>query len=306
MEQAGRFMEPIWKQNYIVGFYFSILLVLLLCVSTTPLLIRHGISITDHFIIEEEYVETALILALFGISFLILISFMNRLKSYQQAVNRAVHDKSKLVSRLTEAFRYIGRVNVEIQEIESALCGVAFYPQNKKEFRRLVNELASRAMTIAAVPWLVVRMIERHSGHTISEHAVRRPQSSLPSITMGNRALVEGRQVDGLRTIGPRQHNLDLLTVFILPEAVISEERTVLLTAILNQIEMLFLLYRSGCLRQPFKNENIEKELDHRDQTVQIAPPYHLGRRPDRGRDHTLTGRGHPVAQRGAVSGRTP
>jgi hypothetical protein len=26
---------------------------------------------------------------------------------------------------------------------------------------------------------------------------------------------------------------------------------------------MLFLLHRSGCLRQPFKNDSIEKELGH-------------------------------------------
>jgi uncharacterized protein YeeX (DUF496 family) len=175
MEQAGSIMETIWKRNYIVGFYFSILLVLLLCVITTPLLIRHGISITDHLMVEEEVLETVLILALFGISFLILIRFTNRLKAYQQAVNRAVHDKSKLVSRLTEAFRYIGRVNVEIQEIESVLCGVAFYPQSKREFRRLVDRLALRAMTIAAAPWLVVRMVDRHSGQTVNEHAVGHP-----------------------------------------------------------------------------------------------------------------------------------
>jgi uncharacterized protein YeeX (DUF496 family) len=259
MEQAGSIMETIWKRNYIVGFYFSILLVLLLCVSTTPLLIRHGISITDHLMVEEEVLETVLILALLGISFLILIRFTNRLKAYQQAVNRAVHDKSKLVSRLTEAFRYIGRVNVEIQEIESVLCGVAFYPQSKREFRRLVDQLASRAMTIADVPWLVVRMVDRHSGHTVSEHAVQLSQGGLPSITVGNRALIDGRPVDGLQTIGPRQHNLDLLTVFILPASAISKEKIVLLTAILNQIEMLFIFYRSGCIKSQQTGKNAEK-----------------------------------------------
>jgi uncharacterized protein YeeX (DUF496 family) len=173
-------METIWKRNYIVGFYFSILLVLLLCVSTTPLLIRHGISITDHLMVEEEVLETVLILALLGISFLILIRFTNRLKAYQQAVNRAVHDKSKLVSRLTEAFRYIGKVNVEIQEIESVLCGVAFYPQSKREFRRLVDRLALRAMTIAA-SLAGCSHGRRHSGQTVNEHAVGHPRVRLPS-----------------------------------------------------------------------------------------------------------------------------
>jgi len=256
-------METIWKRQYIIGLYFSILLILLLCVSSTPLLIRNGISISDHFIIEEDMLETALILFLFGISFMVFMRFTNRLKAYQQKTKQAVQDKSKLVSRLTAAFRYIGRLNVEIQEIESALCGVAFYPQNKKEFRRLVDGLASRAMTIAAVPWLVVRMIERHSGHTISEHAVRRPQSILPSITMGNRALIDGRRVEGLQTIGPRQHNLDLLTVFILPASAISKEETVLLTAILNQIEMLFLLHRAGCIKPLHVGKETTKAIGH-------------------------------------------
>jgi uncharacterized protein YeeX (DUF496 family) len=263
MEQAGSIMETIWKRNYIVGFYFSILLVLLLCVITTPLLIRHGISITDHLMVEEEVLETVLILALLGISFLILIRFTNRLKAYQQAVNRAVHDKSKLVSRLTEAFRYIGKVNVEIQEIESVLCGVAFYPQSKREFRRLVDRLALRAMTIAASPWLVVRMVDRHSGQTVNEHAVGHPGCALPPATLGNRALLDGVRVDGLQTIGPRQQNLDLLTVFILPTPTIPNEKTVLLIAILNQIEMLFILHSAGCIKPMHPSSSTPKEIDH-------------------------------------------
>jgi hypothetical protein len=140
-------MESVWKPNYLIGLYFSIMLVLLLCVSTTPLLIRHGIAITDRFLIEEEVLETIMILVLFGISFLVLIRMINRLNSFRQTAERAVYEKSRLISRLAEAFRYIGRVNVEIQEIESALCGVAFYPQSKKEFRALVDKLASKATT---------------------------------------------------------------------------------------------------------------------------------------------------------------
>jgi hypothetical protein len=263
MEQAGSIMETIWKRNYIVGFYFSILLVLLLCVSTTPLLIRHGISITDHLMVEEEVLETVLILALLGISFLILIRFTNRLKAYQQAVNRAVHDKSKLVSRLTDAFRYIGKINVEIQEIESVLCGVAFYPQSKKEFKQLIDRLASRAMTIAAAPWLVVRMVDRHSGQTVNEHAVGHPGYALPPATLGNRAILNGVRVDGLQTIGPRQHNLDLLTVFILPALTIPNEKIVLIIAILNQIEMLFILQRTGCIKPMHAGKMTAKEIGH-------------------------------------------
>ena len=242
-------MENTRKPNYLVGFYFSILLILLLLVSTTPLLIRHGLSLSDHFVIEEEVLETAMILSLFGLSILILVRITKRLDAYRQQVKTVVNEKSRLTSRLVDAFRYIGKVNVEIQEIELALCGVACYPQSKKEFKRLVDQLASRALTIAAAPWLLVRMVDRRSGHTVNEHAVRHPGGTLPSITIGNRALLAGEPCDGLQTIGPRQKNLDLVTVFILPAVELEKEKSVLLTAILNQIEMLFILYRAGCIK---------------------------------------------------------
>ncbi len=256
-------MEPIQKRNRLIGLYLSVLFILLLCVSATPLLIRHGLSLNRRLIVEEETLETVLIITLFGISFLIMRSFMHTLEAYQRTVNQVGKEKSKLVSRLAEAFSYIGTVNVEIHEIESVLCGVPCYPKSKREFKQVVDGLTAKAMTVAAAPWMVVRMIDRHSGHTINEHAVQRPQGGLPSVTMGNRSILDGLRVEGLQTIGTRKQNLDLLTVFILPEAVISEERTVLLTAILNQIEMLFLLHRSGCLRQPFINGCIEKERVH-------------------------------------------
>ena len=263
MEKTSRTMKKKWKQHHVINLYFSILLALLLCVIITPLLIRQEIYITDRFMVEEEVFETVLILALFAISFLVLKNFMSRLKAYQQTANRAVHDKSRLASRLAEAFTYIGKVNVELQQMESVLCGVDFYPQSRREFKRLVDRLTSRAMTIAATPWLVVRMIDRHSGRTINEHAVQRPLSLIPPVIMGNRELIDGHRVDGLQIIGPRQSNLDLLTVFILPAAAISKEKSVLLTAILCQIEMLFILNSAGCIRPMHPSDHSPKEIGH-------------------------------------------
>lgn len=256
-------MESVWKPKYLIGFYFSILLILLLCVGTTPLLLRHGIAITNRFIIEEEVLETIMILVLLGISFLVMIRMMKRLNSYRQAAESAGYEKSRLISRLADAFRYIGRVNVEIQEIESALCGVAFYPQSKKEFRALVDKLALNAMTIASAPWMVVRMIDRDSGQTVNEHAVQHPGTTPPSVTMGNRAILDGVRIEGKQTIGPRQQNLDLLTVMIFPGTTISKEKKILLAAILNQIEMLFILYRAGCIKPKQSGRNSIQEIVH-------------------------------------------
>jgi len=256
-------MQTFQKQNVLIGFYLSILLFLLLCVIATPLMIRHGVPFTHNIIITEETFETALIVALFGTSFFILRSFMHTLKTYQRMADHAGKEKSRLISRLAEAFNYIGTVNVEMQEIESALCGVACYPRSRREFKELVDRLAAKAMTVAGVAWLVVRTIDRRTGHTISEHAVQRLDADLPMATMGNRAILDGQRVQGLQTIGSRQRNLDLLTVFILPETEMTEERTILLMAILNQIEMLFMLNRAGCFNPEPANDMAEKENTH-------------------------------------------
>jgi hypothetical protein len=257
-------MKTIRKQKYLIGVYIALLLLLLLSISAAPLLIRHEVALTDRFIIEEGTLETMLIVALFGISFMLVKGFMKTLNAYQQIEARAGVEKSRMGSMLADAFRYIGTVNVELQEIESVLCGVTRYPESKREFRQTVDELSAKAMTIASVPWIGVRMIDRHSGQTINEHSAQRPQVERPSATMGNRAILDGLTVKGLQTVSTCQRNLDFLTVFILPRTTISKEETVLLTAILNQIEMLFILYRTGGIKQMLPaDRNTAKEIRH-------------------------------------------
>ena len=253
-------MKPVWKRKYFVGFYFSILMALLLCVGTTPLMIRSGISLTNRFIVEEDVLETVLIIILFGISCLVLLRFMHHFEAYRKALSKADSDKSTLVSQLTEAFRYIGKVNVEIQVVESALCGLGCYPRSKSDFRRCVDQLLLKAMTIAAAPWMVVRMIDRRNGKTMGEHAVHGLKGEIPSVTMGNRALLDGlHHMRGMQSIRTCQIDLDFFTVLIMPQAPIGREETLLLTAVLNQIEMLFMLHRSDGLRQFLADAPITK-----------------------------------------------
>lgn len=251
------------NQKYLVGAYLAVLVFLLLWVTVTPLMIQRDMSVTRRFIIEEGTLETGLIIILFGVSYLILKSFKRSLKAYEGIARRAGRDKSKLISRLEEAFHYIGTVNVEIQEIHSILCGVARYPQTKRELNRLIDHLAAKAMTVAGTPWIAVRMISRSSGRTIDEHTMQRRDRVVAPLTMGNKAILKGGHAEGLQTIATRQQNLDLLTVCILPKISTSKEQLLLITAIANQIEMLFMLYREGGLDQQSFNGFINKKMDH-------------------------------------------
>ena len=256
-------MQVVRRIKYLIVFYMALLLVLLICVIATPLVIRHGLSVSRKFIVGEDMLETALIVILFCVSVFILRAFWSALRAYGRIAIRAGEEKSKLISRLSEAFNYIGTINVEIKEIQSVLCGVEHYPQSKREFKELLDHMGAKAMEVAGVPWMVIRMINRRNGRTVKEHAVEHRSGSLPSVTMGNREILEGHHVDGIRMIAAHQKNLDLLTVCILPEVHLSEEDIVLITAIVNQLEVFFMLYRTGCFRKTIIEHHTEKEVCH-------------------------------------------
>ena len=100
-------METVQKLKYLIVSYLTVLIFLLLCVAATPLVIRHGMAIARKFIIEEETLETVLIAILFAVSYLIWIGFRHALKAYMRLAVRAGEEKSRLISRLAEAFSYI-------------------------------------------------------------------------------------------------------------------------------------------------------------------------------------------------------
>lgn len=240
------------KLKILIAVYLITSGLLILSVISMPLMIKHDFTLSRDIIIREEIVETALIVILLAISYLTFKAFKHALKAYEQLIDRATENSTRLVSRLSEAFSYIGTVNVEIKEINAIVCGVDTYPRTKREFRKLVNQLAAKAMAIANTPWAVLRIIEPGTARTLKECAVEGRKGALPSNTTGNRAIVEGRLGEGLRAIGKPKKDPAIMTVCILPSVSLSEEAKIMITAILNQVEMLFMLHSSGCLRQTF------------------------------------------------------
>lgn len=230
------------KLKYLRVIFFAVLVAIVSCLAATPYLIHKGISITRQFIIEEEAVESLLIIILLVISSLIFKGYTKVLKAHRHMANQAGIEKSNLTSRLSEAFSYIGTVNVEIKEIHSILNSVEHYPRNKKEFKLLMKNLAAKIMGVTGSPWIVIRLIDRPSGRTITEHTETGLKGDLPTSVIGNRPILEGRHVDGIRLVQSCQQNLTLKTVCILPAIPMSEEAVMLATAVTNQIEMFFLL----------------------------------------------------------------
>jgi hypothetical protein len=255
-------MESVKKIQSLIVVYLVLIVFLLLCVAATPLLIRHGLAIGGRLIIEEEYLESAMIVAILALSFVIMIAYRRTLEAYRRAVARAGEDKSQLVSRLTEAFSYIGSVNIGLKEIQSIVCGCDHYPQTRKEFKQFLHGLTTKVMTDTGAAWVVVRIIDPCSGRTIKGYTAQGHGGAAPSTTIGNRAIIEGRLTDGFRAFVVRQKDPDLLTACILPAIPLSEEQTVIVTAAAREIEMAFMLYRAGRQNRHPATSMVQTEKD--------------------------------------------
>jgi len=253
-------MKTARQIKFLIVVYFGVMASFLLLVIVTPLIIQFGVTITDKYIIEEDIIETTFIIILLGISYIIFGGFKRSLRAYEEKVETTGEENSRLVSRLADLTNYIGTVNVELQEIQATLCGVELYPQNNRELRRYIDHLVAKTMMVAGTTWAVVRIISRQNCRTIKEYDAVRPHRVMPSSTMGNREILENLHIEGLRIVGSRQKNLDVLTVCILPKTDFSEEENILITAILSQIELLFLLYRAGFIHQQFLIDHNEQK----------------------------------------------
>lgn len=258
-------MESVKPIKSLIVVYLVLIVLLLLCVAATPLLIRHGLAVNGHLIIEEEFLETVLIAAILCFSYVILKAYRRTLNAYRSAVARAGEEKSKLVSRLVDAFSYIGSVNVGIKEIQSVVCGWNHYPQTRKEFKQFLQGLTAKVMSATGAPWIVVRIVDLCSGRTIKEFTARGPGVAVPPATIGNRALMEGGWVEGYRAISVRHKNPDMLTACIFTATPLSEEQIVLVRAAAKEIEMVLMLYRSGGPNRHPATSTVqtEKEIHH-------------------------------------------
>jgi hypothetical protein len=214
----------------------------------TPLIVTRDVALTESVIIAEDVVEMlaiALLMGLAAASSRLYQQKLKRLSLKMQALDRL---RERLEDSLADAFDYIGAVNVEIGEIRSILGRIRRYPQTKKEFQALLNEYTLRAMVIAGSPWALVRIIDTHRHRTLKEAVQKRPGVRLPTAVIGNRALVDGQKIEGVFTAGTGANNLPIRTFVVFPVDSLRAQEQILVSAIAGEIEMLFLIFTSGCV----------------------------------------------------------
>jgi hypothetical protein len=234
--------DPIRALRYLKAVFIAVVGLMFLLIVATPLLVSKGIALFDRFIFEEGAVETVLILVLFALAYLASRAYRTAVTAYKKRLRRLAAERNVLADRLTDAFRYIGTVNVQLQQIRSVFSGLKRLPENRRQFKDLLCMFGGKILGMMNVDWVTIRIIDRRILRTIIEHREVRKTQPVVDPHIGNRAVVEGKPVAGYVIVTGAKANLSIVAVCILPLGHLDKEETILMQALVDEIEMLFII----------------------------------------------------------------
>ena len=230
--------------------YFAILMAIFLLIVFTPYIIRSGFTRFD-----EEIAEVVAIALFFAVGYGIFFLYRKESARNRNEIDRLKQDKGALEKRLTEAFHYIGTVNIQIEEIRSAFSDIREFPENKKDFHSILQFLAEKVLCMVNAEWVLFRIVDTQNLDTLSEYSESRGNAFLLNHKISTKHLVSNEVFEGLTVVQSGQGNFHIKTFCIIPKEKLSRDQKVFIKALVNQLEMLFIIFTSSYYQNShFKN----------------------------------------------------
>jgi hypothetical protein len=218
---------------------------LLLCIIATPLLVSKRIIPLQKLVLDEDLLESILIALLIGIAGSIFAIYRRELRSANRKLRRMSSTNTLLKDRLTDAFRYIGTVNVQLQEIQAVFSKSIRYPGNRKEFKRLLAETARETLGIVDRDWMLIRIIDRRNLKTRIEHWEMRCRVKPPNTCVSNRAIIEHHPMPEVDVAASHRDNAAFAAVCVFPAPPLNREERILIQAVAAELEMIYIIFTS-------------------------------------------------------------
>jgi hypothetical protein len=246
------------RRNFrlIKGGYLTLLTLLFALIISTPYLITKDALVRHHILIEEEFVEGFLIAGLLVVSYFVLGLYREELNNYRNYIKELSLKKADVESRLSDAFKYIGAVNIQVEEIQSIFSLLKEYPKDKKDFKNTFRFLSEKVLCIVKVDWVIFRIINMDSLRTVSEYSETRGNIVLLKHNISNKSVVTTESINGFSIISSDQTNLIIKMFCIVPSEELTTTQKNLIKTIVNTLEMLFIVFTSQYFRKSyFKQE---------------------------------------------------
>jgi hypothetical protein len=220
--------QRIFKNFLIITIIFSSIFVL-----SVPWFVQ-----SDILGLKKEIIETLIILffliLIYSASFFYFKEF-RKLKAYQ----------GNLEERLQETFKYIGSINLQIDEIKKAFSNFKKYPTNKKDMDEVFNYFSEKILSMINADWVYLKIINLENLNTLKIYKKYRggQKNNIPNLE--NKDILNNNFLDKLTIIKSDQENLSIKACCILPIKLKNSEERFFISSIINQLELMFLVFSS-------------------------------------------------------------
>ncbi len=235
-----------FQPSFLQVIYLIIYLILFSLIVYVPTLISGPVHITKKLIFEEEVLEGSLLGILFFINLLVLHLYKKEGSRQKELIRKIRIEKKTTEEKLDDAFKYIGQINVQMQEIKSIFNKTTKFPGTKNDFKKTLLFFSEQTFGIVNSNWVLFRIIDCSKQKTISEHFENRLGYNLKCPHVSNRNIIEKQSCSPFTVVISDPPNLNILTCCIIPQENITNDEMVFLQAITNEITMMFVLLESS------------------------------------------------------------
>ena len=237
--------QPVVRLSFLEVFYLILFILLFSIVFIIPLLINDNVALTDALIIDEEIAEGILLSVLLLLSLVLSYLYRKEYAKQQRLIKTIEFENLSAIDKLDSAFKYIGKINVQIQEIRSIFNHNRLYPETKSDFKKSLMFFSERVLGIVNADWVLFRIIDNASQQTVSEHFKSRAGINHAYPQISNKQIINNSPAGKLTSILSNHGNINFLVSCNLPLEAIDQEQDVLINLIVNELTMLFIIFSS-------------------------------------------------------------
>lgn len=165
---------------------------------------------------------------------------------YSREVDKYKKQQEELEERLRETFKYIGSINLQLEEMKKVFSSVNKYPESKKDIQALFVHSAERILGIINTDWVTLKIVDVKTGNNLHEYFISRGHKKVEKIKIENKELLNGEcSFGGCSIVKSNQDNFNIKAFCVLPTVDKNENQEFLINSIVNQLEMLFIIFNS-------------------------------------------------------------
>lgn len=225
--------------------YFVIYVILFCVIIYIPQLISNPVHLTKKILIEEEIIEGSLLGILFILSIWLMNLYKNESSRQKELLKKIIDDKKSADEKLDDSFKYIGQINVQIQQIKSIFNNNNKLPKTRNDFKKTLFYFSERVFGIVNANWVLFRVINCNTCKTIYEQFETRQGYTFDYPHISNKSIIEKQSCAPFTTVISNPQNFNILVCCILPVDIISNDERVFIQAITNEITMIFVILNS-------------------------------------------------------------